>query len=211
MALILSGDTGVPASGMPAGSVIQVQSVNWNTVLNYSASDGTGQTLTTGWSVIPTNNFVNLTTKVANSKLMLTIDGNMAPGNGNNYSDWIGGWGFVVDPAGGTNWTRVGSGQNSANTTNVKFFSSRAGTYQTNPGTDPYWIMPVCGNYLYSPSVAAGTTVRAAIEYFHYRNATTHANLLINNNYSNSGSVNTGNETYHGAFATTLTVMEIAP
>jgi hypothetical protein len=211
MALILSGDTGVPDSGMPSGSVIQVKSTNWNDILNYANGDGTGQSLGSGtFSVIPTNNYVNITTSVANSKLMIMFDGNMAPYNGSNLSDWIGGWGFVADPAGGTSWTRIGSGQNTGYSNNVKFFSSRATVYQGIAGTDAYWAMSCNGNYLYSPSVAAGTTVRLAVEYFHYDNSA-HANLVINNNGSNSGNLNNGNDSYSGGFSTTLTVMEIAP
>lgn len=192
------------------GAILQIQSTNWNAVLNYAAADGTGQNLSGGWSVIPTNNYVNITTTSTNSKLMIMFDGNLAPGNGNNYSDWIGGWGFVADPAGGTSWARIGSGQNSGYPNNVKFFSSRANTYQGAPGSDAYWAMPANGNYLYSPSVAAGTTIRVAVEYFNYANATAHANLVINTSYSNSGSLNSGNNPYNGGFATTLTVFEVA-
>jgi hypothetical protein len=210
MPLILSGDTGVPDSGMPSGSIIQVQSTNFNTLLSYTAAAGGGQTLGGGFSVIPTNTFVNITTSVANSKLMISFDGNMAPYSASspNYSDWIGGWGFVADPAGGTTWTRIGSGQNTSDPTNIKFFSSRATTYQGVGGSDAYWAMSCSGTYLYSPSVAAGTTVRLAIEYFTYAGAS-HGTLLINLNGANSGSLPSGGNSFQGGFATTLTVMEI--
>jgi len=48
MALILSGDTGVPASGMPTGSVIQVQST---TKTNTFSTTSTSFTDVTGLSV----------------------------------------------------------------------------------------------------------------------------------------------------------------
>jgi hypothetical protein len=213
---LTTGVTGVlPKANMPSGSIIQVQSTNWNTVLNFSAANGTGQNLGGGWSVIPTNNYVNITTSIANSKLMVMFDGNMAPynptGSNTNYSDWIGGWGFVADPAGGTTWSRVGSGQNTGYPNNVKFFSSRATTYQGIAGTDAYWIATCNGNYLYSPAVASGTTVRLAIEYFHYSASPAHGNLLINANAAGSGGLSSGGDAYNGGFATTLTVFEVAP
>ena len=202
----------VAKARMPSGSIIQVQSTNFNTLLSYTSAAGGGQTLTGGFSVIPSNIYVNITTSVANSKLMINFDGNIAPysASGANYSDWIGGWGFVADPAGGTTWTRIGSGQNATYPNNIKFFSSRATTYQGIGGSDAYWAMPCSGNYLYSPSVAAGTTVRVAVEYFTYAGAS-HGTLLINTNGSNSGSLNSGDAPYTGGFATTLTVFEIAP
>lgn len=202
----------ISAVNMPSGSVIQVQSTNWNTPVSYTSASGTGQTLGGGFSVIPTNNFVNITTKVANSKLMFAFDGNMAAyqAGSPNYSDWIGGWGFVADPAGGTSWSRIGSGQNTGYPNNVKFFSSRATTYQGIGGGDAYWIATCNGNYIYSPSVAAGTTVRVAVEYFTYAGSS-HGTLVINTNATNSGNLNNGGDVYQGGFATTLTVFEIAP
>jgi len=46
MALILSGDTGVPASGMPTGSVIQVVSATTTTQTSISGTSYTDTTLT---------------------------------------------------------------------------------------------------------------------------------------------------------------------
>lgn len=211
-AINLANATGLPKSALPSGSIIQVQSTNWNTPLTYTSASGGGQTLTGGFSVIPTNNFVNITTSVANSKLMIMFDGNMAPFSASspNYSDWIGGWGFVADPAGGTTWSRIGSGQNIGYPNNVKFFSSRATTYQGVAGADAYWAMSCNGSYLYSPAVSAGTTVRLAIEYFTYAGAS-HGTLVINSNGVNSGNLNNGGDVYQGGFATTLTVFEVAP
>lgn len=207
----IAPSAGISTSKLGSGAILQIKSTNWNTVLNYSAADGTGQTLGAGWSVIPTNNYVNVTTTVANSKLMIMFSGNMTTGNGNNFSDWIGGFGFVADPAGGTNWSRIGSGQNLTYPNNVKFFSSRANTINTSSGADVYWILPLNANFLYSPSASAGATVRVAVEYFHYYSGAGHPNLVINTNYSSSGGVNSGGDVYQGSFATTLTVFEVAP
>ena len=207
----ISATAAISTSKLGSGAILQVKSTNWNTVLNYSAADGTGQTLGAGWSVIPTNNYVNLTTTVANSKLMIMFSGNMTTGNGTNFSDWIGGFGLVADPAGGTSWSRIGSGQNTTYPNNVKFFSTRNSVYQGVPGADTYWILPLNANFLYSPSASAGATVRVAVEYFHYYSGTGHPNLVINTNYAASGGVNSGGDVYQGSFATTLTVFEVAP
>lgn len=51
MALILSGDTGVPASGMPTGSVIQTVQATYNTVT--STSSGTFVTTNLAATITP--------------------------------------------------------------------------------------------------------------------------------------------------------------
>lgn len=61
MALILSGDTGVPASGMPTGSVIQV--VQASITGDFSTSSSS--------YVHATNHSLSITTTAANSKILL--------------------------------------------------------------------------------------------------------------------------------------------
>jgi hypothetical protein len=63
MALILSGDTGVPASGMPTGSVIQV--VNGTTAT---------QTATTTNTLIDTGLTATITPLFSNSKILVMVD-----------------------------------------------------------------------------------------------------------------------------------------
>lgn len=187
---------------LPTGSVLQVISNNWNTHLSYNNGDGTGQS-GAGFSVIPSNGYVNITAIGSNSKFLVVFDGNLTASADTNQADWIGGYGLVVDPAGGTSWTRVGSGTGSG--TNVKFFSSRAQPNQGTPGGDAFWAMPANLNLLYSSSATTGATLRFAIEYFHYDNGG-HDILYINRR----GSTGLSTDSYTGNLATTLTVMEIA-
>jgi hypothetical protein len=196
-----SGSVAVP------GHVVQVVSNNLQTPLAYSAANGSGQaSVTNGWTVIPSELHTDITAKLANSKFFVQFDGNMSAGGGNLYGDWIGGFGLLVDPAGGTSWTIIGSGDNGAATTNRKFFISRASA--DGAGNDSYPQISLNASYLYNSSVSAGATLRFAVEYFHYYHATYHPTLYINRSQSatNSGSSNA----YQGASATTLTVMEIA-
>jgi hypothetical protein len=67
MALILSGDTGVPASGMPTGSVIQTVS---STTTTNSSSSGTS------W-VVATNFGATITPQFSNSKIAIFMCGGM--------------------------------------------------------------------------------------------------------------------------------------
>jgi hypothetical protein len=115
----------------------------------------------------------------------------------------IGGWGFVVDPAGGTSWSQIGHGTNTSNANNVKFYVSRAGASGT--GNDAWHSMQLSGNYLYTSTTSAGATLRFAIEYFHY-NHSSHATLRINNRSAGLA----GDYVYMGGMATTLSVTEIA-
>lgn len=64
MALILSGDTGVPASGMPTGSVIQVQQTTISSVFNTASTTYTHAT----------NHSLSITTIAANSKILLSCN-----------------------------------------------------------------------------------------------------------------------------------------
>ena len=203
----------VTSAKLASGAVIQVQSTNFNTELNVGSSDGTGQaTISTDFSFIPSASYVNITALANNSKYMLTFNGNMTavPGSSYSLSDWIGGFGFVVDPAGGTSWTPIGGGVNSNTANNVKYFSSRSSSFYDNDtvGGDGYWKQAIGGNYLYTSSVNAGTTLRFAIEYFHYDNSY-HESMMINRSNSGGSSSSGGNRAYQGSNATTLTVMEI--
>jgi len=71
MALILSGDTGVPASGMPTGSVIQT--VNATTTTNVSSSSSTYVDTTLTATITPTS---------ATSKILVLISQNGVGRNG---------------------------------------------------------------------------------------------------------------------------------
>ena len=189
-----------------AGSVVQVVSTNLQTPIAYSSANGSGQaTVTNGWTIIPSELHTDITAKASNSKFLVQFDGNISADATGGYGDWIGGFGLLVDPAGGTSWTIIGSGNNGTATSNRKFFFSRAGP--TGGGNDGYHSIPLSGSVLYGSSVSAGNTLRFAIEYFHYY-LSTHTNLYINRttNASNGGSANV----YQGAMATTITVMEIA-
>lgn len=64
MALILSGDTGVPASGMPTGSVLQVLQ---------TATSGVIQTTST--SFVTTGFGVTITPRSTSSKVYVTVQG----------------------------------------------------------------------------------------------------------------------------------------
>ena len=63
MALILSGDTGVPASGMPTGSVIQVVNATYSTETNTSSSTYADSGLT-----------VTITPQFATSKIFVQVN-----------------------------------------------------------------------------------------------------------------------------------------
>jgi hypothetical protein len=65
MALILSGDTGVPASGMPTGSVIQTVSSTYNT-----------QTSMTGTTPVASGLTATITPQFSNSKILVMVSQN---------------------------------------------------------------------------------------------------------------------------------------
>jgi len=187
-----------------AGNILQVVSTNWNDQKIYANGDGSGQTLTAGFTVIPSEGYVNITATASNSKYYVIWDTNSSA-SGTQQSDWIGGAGLVVDPAGGTSWARIGSGQNAGQGANVKYFLSRAWPASSMFDNDSFWLMQFHGTYLYTSSVSAGNTLRFAVEYFHYDSAG-HPELLINRNPNNT----TGSNVYQGSFASTITVMEVA-
>lgn len=189
--------------GMP----LQIQNTNFTDHLSYGSSDSTGAAtgLTNGFSVIPSNTYVNVTAIRSNSKYFCMFDGNASCSAETAVGDWIGAWGFVVDPAGGTSWTPLGSGTNTSNTNNVKFFASRADA--SGAGNDNWWSMQLCGNAMYTSTAAAGASLRFAIEYFHYDGAG-HETMYINRRANSGGQA--GNSPYQGGLATSLTVWEIA-
>ena len=73
MALILSGDTGVPASGMPTGSVIQTVNATTSTETSSSSSTLADTTLTA--SITPTS---------ATSKILVLVNQGGCGKNSNN-------------------------------------------------------------------------------------------------------------------------------
>jgi hypothetical protein len=205
MSLTLDGGTGnITGLNLPAGSILQVVSTNWNDKKSYGTADGSGQSLTNGFSVIPSEGHVDITAQGDNSKFYVVWNTNSTSTGDSSLADWIGGYGLVVDPAGGTTWTRIGSGQNSTAVNNVKFFSTRASMYG-DAGNNTFWVLQGNGSYLYTSTVSSETTLRFAVEYYHYDNAE-HGTLLINRN-ENDG---TGNEPFRGSFASTISVMEVA-
>jgi len=73
MALILSGDTGVPASGMPVGSVIQVVNVTLST-----------QASTTSASFIDSGLSASITPTSSTSKILVIVSQTIYNGSGTN-------------------------------------------------------------------------------------------------------------------------------
>ena len=198
--------SGAAGSIIATGSPIQVQSTNNNTHLSYGTGDGTGvATGITDFSVDPSEFYVNITALKANSKYLCIFDGNVTVSNDTTAGDGVNGFGFLVDPAGGTSWTQFASGLNSSNADNIKFFISRLSA--TGGGNDSYFSLALNGNAMYTSSAAAGATLRFAIEYFHYDNSN-HQTMYINRR-PNSGA-QAGNSVFQGGLATTLTVWEIA-
>tara|TARA_B100001057_G_C22566708_1_gene839490 strand:+ start:4 stop:690 length:687 start_codon:yes stop_codon:yes gene_type:complete len=199
----ISGAAGsLIASGMP----LQVQSTNNNTHLSYGSGDGTGvATGISDFSVVPSEFYVNITALRANSKYLCIFDGNCSVSTDVTLGDGINGFGFLVDPAGGTSWTQFASGSNSSNADNIKFFATRLSP--TGGGNDGYVSLALNGNAMFTSSAAAGATLRFAIEYFHYDNAN-HQTLYINRRPSSSAQA--GNSSFQSGLATTLTVWEIA-
>ena len=201
----MSGTAGsIIAPGMP----LQVQSTNNNTHLSYGSGDGTGAA--TGFSnndftVVPSEFYVNITALRANSKYLCIFDGNCSVSTDVLLGDGINGFGFLVDPAGGTSWTQFASGSNSSNADNIKFFSTRLSP--TGGGNDGYFSLALNGNAMYTSSAAAGATLRFAIEYFHYDNGN-HQTFYINRRGGSGAQA--GNAAFQGGLATTLTVWEIA-
>jgi hypothetical protein len=192
---------------LSSGHVIQVVSNTFTNRLSYGTADGSGAAtgITNGFTIIPTHCHTDITAKGNNSKFLVMFDGNIGTTNDgtNGTGDWIGGIGLVVDPAGGTSWTQIGSGTNTANTTNIKFFHTRGNATAT--GNDPYFHKQMSHNTMYTSSVSSGTTLRFGAEYFHYDTAI-HNAVIINRTPSNADA----NNTYNGGNATTITVMEIA-
>ena len=186
------------------GNILQVVSTNWNDKKVYATSDGSGQSLGAGFSVIPSEGYVNITATAANSNYYVVWNTN-ASATGTEQTDWIGGAGLVVDPAGATSWARIGSGQNSSTSSNVKFFLSRSVPNPSPGASDSFWATQFQGSYLYTSNVSSGTSLRFAVEYFHY-DSSTHPELLINHNPQN----NETSAVYGGGAASTITVMEVA-
>lgn len=201
----LGVDGRIPAKALGSGSILQVKTVNWADRLVITANPGSGQTLLGGWSFIPTQNYVDITAVGSNSKFVVMFTGNMTPSAEQLSGDWIGGFGFVVDPAGGTNWIRFGSGSNAGFPNNGKIMGSRASI--TAGGNDIYWVMPLNACVPYQSSAAAGAKLRFAVEYFHY-STPYHSSVYVNRPVSASDMDN--GMAYGGTYSTSLVVMEIA-
>ena len=196
------------------GEVIQTISNTFNTEYSFASGDSSGQatSLTNGFSVIPTATYLNVTAKRNNSKYLVTFQGNVSTktGDANSQSDGINGFGFVLDPAGGTSFTGISGSANNANSTNTKFFQSRASTTLAAGAGDTYWKMLISGSTIYTSTKTAGSSLRFAIEYFHYDN-TNHDTMYINRaESSNQTASGAGNNAYSGGNASNVTVMEIA-
>jgi len=197
-----------------AGEIIQTISNTFNNEYTYGTGDGSGQAtnLSHGFSVIPSATYVNVTAKGTNSKYLVIFQGNVATerGTGSSQSDGINGFGFVWDPAGGTSFTGISGSANNANSTNTKFFQGRADTQTTVGAGDNYWKMILSGSTVYASSKAAGSSLRFAIEYFHYDNDS-HPTMYINRaESSNQTAAGAGNNAYSSGNASNVTVMEIA-
>ena len=197
-----------------SGEVIQTISNTFNTEYSFGTGDGSGQAtnLSHGFSVIPSATYVNVTAKGNNSKYLVLFQGNVATegGSGSGQSDGINGFGFVWDPAGGTSFTGISGSANNTNSTNTKFFQGRASTYPQSGASDTYWKMILSGSTVYTSSKAAGSSLRFAIEYFHYDNAA-HPTMYINRaESSNQTAAGAGNNAYSSGNASNVTVMEIA-
>lgn len=78
MALILSGDTGVPASGMPAGSVIQ-------TVIGSTSTTASSATAT----LVDTNLTATITPTFSTSKILVMVHQNGLRKSGGASNDMI--------------------------------------------------------------------------------------------------------------------------
>ena len=130
LADLMGTSTTVPSSKLPTGTALQTVSTNFNDIISIGSSDSTGVAtgLTGGFSFMPDESYVNITAKKANSKYLVQFDGNASASNDTTYGDWIGGWGFVVDPAGGTSWTQIGSGTNRLVTSIILNFILRGQT-----------------------------------------------------------------------------------
>jgi len=196
------------------GEVIQTVSNTFNNEYTFASGDGSGQAtnLTNGFSVIPSATYVNVTAKRNNSKYLIIFQGNVSTktGNGNSQSDGINGFGFVWDPAGGTSFSGISGSANNANSTNTKFFQARASTVVASGGGDNYWKMILSGSTVYTSSKAVGSSLRFAIEYFHYDN-NAHPEMYINRaESSNQTAAGAGSNAYSSGNASNVTVMEIA-
>ena len=155
---------------------------------------------------------MNVTAKGNNSKYLIVFQGNVATqtGNSNSQSDGINGFGFVWDPAGGTSFSGISGSANNSNSTNTKFFQGRASTTLAAGAGDNYWKMILSGSTVYTSSKAAGSSLRFAIEYFHYDN-NNHDEMYINRaESSNQTAAGAGNNAYSSGNASNVTVMEIA-
>jgi hypothetical protein len=187
-----SGVTGTIGTGVtfPTGHILQV-------VHNYIDDTHTSTDTDFVWD----DTYTNVVAKGTNSSYVLMFDGNYTAEGGTNEGDSILGFGFAVDPAGGTTWTDFGGGTNTGYETNRKFFSSRLDNTGSN-SFDGFYLNSFNGQGKYTSSVAAGVTLRFGIRYFGYGTF----NYTINTNISGPS----GSAKYYGNSATAITILEVA-
>ena len=178
--------------GLPEGTVLQVKN-------KYITDTHTTSTADFVWD----DTYLDVIAKANNSKYLVIFSGNGTPDNGANEGDGIEGFGFAVDPAGGTSWTYFGGGTNTTNTTNTKFFTTRFDQSGGSINRDAYYHVLFSGIGEYTSSVNAGTTLRFGIRYFHYSSGN-HPDIKINENGDPSGT-----DPYSGNLATSYSVFEI--
>jgi len=130
MALILSGDTGVPASGMPTGSVIQTVQTFYTTTFSTTSTSFTD---VTGF-------YITITPTSSTSKILLLLQMSVAQASNGGYAN-----GYQVLRNGST---VVGSG--TAGT--LSNYITASGEYA---GETPY---AVSANYLDSPASTSAQT-----------------------------------------------------
>lgn len=185
MALILSGDTGVPSSGMPSGSVIQVTQVTQQTKTSVSGDTKIQE--------------INFTTKVANSKMYILVSQGI--GGYTTYTDYdlALAIGYKIGSSSSTSsdYTAINNSQytRQAVTGLGSFFCTDTAGAATNGAN--YWTEEKSYFKLVSPNQVAGTVIYVALW------GSSDGTYYIGSP-SGSGTTDAGSEG-------TITIMEIAP
>jgi hypothetical protein len=117
MALILSGDTGVPASGMPTGSVIQ-------TVTNSTQNNNT----TSSSSFVTTGFYASITPTSSTSKILILLSGPV-------YCDSTGTEAYLTVYRGATNLNPVSQGFTDTYSSAGRGLNSVSIAYLDSPAT----------------------------------------------------------------------------
>ena len=129
------------------GTALQTVSTNFTDILSIFSSDSTGVAtgVTNGFSFVP-DNPSEPAVKKSNSKYLIDFDGNTLPQTTALMVTGL--WLGVFLLTCGEPLTQIGSGTNSSNSNNVKFYASRADA--SGAGNDGWHSMQLCGNYLYT-------------------------------------------------------------